>query len=326
MAQCLINKIVARQATGAGEEGETAYKRMVLLLSPISPLPLTFNSLCHFKFRVVFRNSHVETGMDRCIVLLALVATIGLPYVQMRREQARRNTCDFAQAELGQALFRAHELQSALPGYREAETFVNVSEPQAVAWTFVLLPYLGLSATEQELANQQFSAQRQGKYHVVQEHWLAGNKSSDTQELWIKPLCCPAVKLNAVQPARIQFVANCGLPDAPATNEFPADWPANGVFQDRFSTSAHPVTIAQPLSLEEVEARDGRGSTLLFTENIDAGEWTHSEEFRIGFIWLAQARDGQLQRDPQLLGINQRGGEGDVRWPSQGPRVIIGVV
>jgi prepilin-type processing-associated H-X9-DG protein len=244
-------------------------------------------------------------------VLLALVATIGLPYVQMRREQARRNTCDFSQAELAQALFRAHELQTALPGYREAETFANATEPQAVAWTFILLPYLGLSATEQELVDQQFSAQRRGKYLVVQEHWLAGQKSSDTQELWIKPLCCPAVQLNAEHPAYIQFVANCGLPDAPATETAPADWPANGVFQDRFTTSAPSAAIAQPLSLEEVEARDGRGSTLLFTENIDAGEWTQSEESRIGFVWLAQARDGQLQRDPQLLGINQRRGEGD---------------
>jgi prepilin-type processing-associated H-X9-DG protein len=245
------------------------------------------------------------------LLMAALLLSIGLPYVQVTRDHARRNTCDKTMAELAQALFRAHELQNALPGYREGEPLAKQEPLPCVAWPFVLLPYLGLSATEQELIDKQFSTARFGPYQSLQADWLAGKKSQSAQELRLKPLCCPAIAPQQERPARIQFVANCGLPDAPASREFPADWPANGLFQDRWLNPQQPTKIAEPLSLEMVEARDGRAHTLLFAENSDAGDWTETDEARIGFLWLATEHEGKLMRDNSLWGINEHRGAGD---------------
>jgi hypothetical protein len=108
----------------------------------------------------------------------------------------------------------------------------------------------------------------------------------------------------------LSFVVNTGLADlAPADRQgpdLPADWPANGVFIDRFD----PAAIMLPaVSRDSLEAGDGLEHTLLLSENLDSGDWTDHDETRIGFLWVAHYEQGPASWGKPLLEINQQGGQ-----------------
>jgi hypothetical protein len=64
-------------------------------------------------------------------------------------------------------------------------------------------------------------------------------------------------------------------------------------------------------SVAFVEQWDGADSTLLLSENVDAGQWTDDTEANVGFVWWPQVEDGSPLPAQQILRINERAGEGD---------------
>lgn len=236
-------------------------------------------------------------------LMVGVLIAFSLPYLQKSREVSRRNQCDFRLVQLAQAVHRTHELRTALPGYRETAR-AKESQPVAVSWAYPLLPFLGLAPTPEELKEKKFSPERNGKYASVAAR-VFEKKSSGIP---LAPLWCPDVRPDETRPARLHFVANTGLPDALATEQSPADWPANGVWQDRFQPSGSSLKIAEPLSLPNIDQRDGTSTTLLFAENMDAGDWTDTEERLIGFVWQARVVGEGIERDPVIYGINQQRG------------------
>ena len=107
----------------------------------------------------------------------------------------------------------------------------------------------------------------------------------------------------------LSYVANSGLPDGQATAEFPADWPANGVFLERF-TEQRPQFIN---SLDFIEAHDGAAYTIALSENADAGLWTDAEESRNSFVWstTTDASPAAKNTMPFVFPINGQRGAGD---------------
>jgi Protein of unknown function (DUF1559) len=238
-------------------------------------------------------------------ILLLLLAGLGLPYLQKSRENSRRSTCEAGMIHLSQAFMRQSELTGHLPGYAENKvdkTEINTATP--VSWVNALLPYLGVKATPEEIKNQEFDATHTGKFQELTE------KTADfCQQFRLSPLTCPSYRPTDANQFRMQFVVNAGLPDAPATPDFPADWPANGVFQNRAEKTGEKIAL--PVTFESIEAADGRTSTLLLTENVDAGHWTDTSEFQVGIIWKAIVEDEELKRHTSLYEINENRGNGE---------------
>ena len=105
------------------------------------------------------------------------------------------------------------------------------------------------------------------------------------------------------------WIVNAGMPDAPPSPDFPADWPANGVFLDLFTPGAARPTGRTSAAF--IEQHDGLASTLLLSENVDSGLWTDHGEAQVGFVWIAGIHNGLPDPGDQLLRINQLIGQGD---------------
>jgi prepilin-type processing-associated H-X9-DG protein len=126
---------------------------------------------------------------------------------------------------------------------------------------------------------------------------------------YIPQLICPDDPRGSKRPpeAWISYVANCGLPDAEPRDEFPADWPANGVFLERFLDRAE----SRAMTRKFIKDHDGESYTLLFSENIDAGKWTDTNEALVGFLWYPGTPQGTHDPAGVVLSINQPRGKRD---------------
>jgi hypothetical protein len=151
---------------------------------------------------------------------------------------------------------------------------------------------------------------------MFEEYGPAGPDSTrgTTPQQRIIELQCPADP--AYQPGedggltedRMSWVVNTGMPDAANFGELPADWTANGMFENQFDAGA---ADEPPLNAQRLRDADGLAGTLMLSENVDAGMWTDDAEPLVGFAWLANLVDGQPGPGSRLLRINELRGSGD---------------
>lgn len=269
----------------------------------------------------------IRRGVGRReVVIVACIVGIGilllLTYLNQQRALARRNMCEFRQMRQAQALWVHESLHGAMPGYRNLQSLDAEGQPVPASWVFATLPYIAppppntdLEAQEKwfaEYLKGETGEAKPGPYAPIHDEY--GPQGPDklrgqTPQLYVPELVCPSHPPDESDHAGwLCYVVNSGLPDAPATEEAPADWPANGMFLDLFPT---PDELASPVTLQFVEEHDGLNHTLLLTENVDCGRWTESRESLVGFVWVANVIEGQAAPGDQLLRINQRAGEGD---------------
>jgi hypothetical protein len=265
-----------------------------------------------------FSDSSRRSGITRVeVVIIVVVLLLGLgflfPLILQQRAESRILFCEKRQVDIYFANRRFEGLAGEFPSYR-----VNVAgpgvEPEYASWAYALLPFLGLSYVAGDPDYDPASDQRIGPWAEIHEKFGIGATAAERQKLreqYVPDLVCPQDPPPGLDagPRRswLSYVVNTGLADLPAADrqgpELPADWPANGVFIDRFD----PGSILLPaVSQESLEAGDGLEHTILLSENLDSGDWTDHQENRIGFLWIA----GQVGWGKPLLGINQQGGQG----------------
>ena len=262
-----------------------------------------------------------KPGLSRRDVLV-MVLVIGtgflfiFPYLFDSRMTARRRLCDYRQMSLGRALLRYEAKFGEFPGYRDSLDPGQEDAP-IVGWTYAILPYVGLSYQRKDIEYVARDDKRLGPWNDIQQQdkdTLLGTRKRELSTIYIPDLVCPDdLPPHLAQPGKpiawASFVVNGGLPDAlpeSGAGQFPADWPANGMFQD--GVQRHP-DLAK-VTLESIQSADGAANTLMLSENIDSGLWTAGEEARLTFLWVARSRGGIPDRGNQLLGLNQRGGQG----------------
>lgn len=252
------------------------------------------------------------------ISIIGMLAALLLPAVQNAREAGRRTTCTNNLRQLGLAVANFESSKGRYPGYRETmmvwdpnnaegllppvvvdadgyvplgttPTLDSANSPirRPASWTFVLLPYVE--------RNDLFLA------HGPEGTDQARGSRPDS---FLKLMNCPSDNLAATfNPDRrdsSSYVANCGRRDgldvdvdANADRRY-LDSPFNGVFHDRFPfqvtddtvglTNFRPVTVSSSV----LTSGDGTATTLLFSENIDSGNWGETgvnAEILTGFIW-----------------------------------------
>jgi len=96
------------------------------------------------------------------------------------------------------------------------------------------------------------------------EEWREGG----TPAVELAVLICPSDETFADQ--AMSYAVNTGQPGD-------GDTQATGLFHNR--------TIAQPINSQIDLIPDGASQTVMLTENIQAGYWTHVEEQRVGTTW-----------------------------------------
>ena len=98
--------------------------------------------------------------------------------------------------------------------------------------------------------------------------------TNSTQTLNVSVLVCPSQSPSGT-PAPLTYVVNCGRADstAPVANT-PTDWQENGVFFDQFTPVITPSIPRVTTDLSYISKHDGTPQTIMFSENLDALDWT----------------------------------------------------
>lgn len=197
-----------------------------------------------------------------------------------------------------------------LPGYVNEMAVDAAGQRQKTGWAFSLLPYMNRQSDAK--TGKLPGPEVYGPWNKVYRYYGPDGDDDSrgkTPSEYIPELICPDDPRATQQPrdAWLSYVANCGLPDAGPKDAFPADWPANGVFLERFLDR----DAAQAVTWKFIEEHDGASYTLLLSENIDAGKWTDGAESQVGFLWYPGTPRGEFDPAGAVLSINQERGKGD---------------
>jgi prepilin-type N-terminal cleavage/methylation domain-containing protein len=205
------------------------------------------------------------------ITIIGVLMALLVPAVLAFREHARRSQCSQNQSEIAKALLGAGTFKNYLPGYAEDLTG---KKNKPVGWPVILLESL-----------------RPDLYR----DWRSGTWTTAV----VAQFKCPS-DTTTTKSFPLNYVANCGMQDSgTGTTTYPADWPYNGVFFNHYDTRINGAREAR-ISLEEIAKWDGTSNTILFSENIQAGQWNDPPsgnsglalEPMVGMVWWYPAPNG----------------------------------
>ena len=246
-------------------------------------------------------------------VLLGIAVLLLFPWILHQRTIARRNQCDLRQQNLAKANLLYEQSESRFPGYRNLQAVDRDGRRRAGSWVFSTLAYLDFD----EKTNAAPYEELRKEYGPLGGDETRGRPPQE----FIAALVCPENMPTGGKrtPGWLSYVASCGLPDVEPQGDFPPDWPANGIFLDRFREpvrDAFPYEVTLEYLLAHDDGRDGDDRTqdsftLLISENVDSGLWTDTTEARIGFVWTPYRAAPHEPRVERILNINERRGQGD---------------
>jgi len=245
------------------------------------------------------RNAFTLVELLVVIAIIGVIAAMLLPAVQYAREAARRATCINQLRQLTVATTGFESRKNRIPGRME----IIGSKP--ASWVVALLPDI----------------EQQPLYDRWADDTVA-LASVDTP--YIAGLRCPSSPgLDKSVPSN-SYIANMGFA-ARGTDSAPLSrasalgaptssydyWDAgrkeNGAFVDRFSAAANSWSVSDHLlTVSSTDFRDGKGSTMLFSENLVAGFWSNTSGvgslpgLRTGMVWL-YANEPGVPVDPNWM-------------------------
>jgi len=194
------------------------------------------------------------TWVELVVSLVIIVVGLALLVTYLNHNglhSARQVTCLNKQHQLSIALLNYESHHGHFPGYVGRVGEESVEDHLAASWVVHLFPYLD-------------------RYDLWQT-WKAG----DPRTVYLKLMVCSSDPLNRATSGSplLSYVANCGLPGD-------ADTPACGVFHNH-DVDGEPVRV----SIDYILKHDGAATTLLLSENIQAGRWTDTAEADVGMVW-----------------------------------------
>lgn len=205
--------------------------------------------------------------LPEVLVILAVVTVALLmlfPYLARGRDSRRRERCEQWQQRICVGMLTYEKSRRAFLGY------VNpIGEPakkESCSWVVSMQAY------------GPFDKADLGKQREV------GPRAT----VFLPGMVCPAdsrkladaaaAERGTPPSAQLSYVVNCGRPDKP--ND-----PACGVFFDH--TTVRPTMV----SLEDIRRKDGAETTLMLSENLQAGWWTDLQVADVGMVWLTSPNE-----------------------------------
>lgn len=219
------------------------------------------------------------------ISIIAVLASLIAPAVQSARRAARKVQCLSNMRNVGVAMQNfASSNNGSLPAMVSTQTVTNSSGQQGtmtVPWTILLLPALDNSALLKNIRND-----------AVVAAGVATVNPADYVS--IEVFTCPDHVAAYKKPGGLSFVVNAGhMPSTvwgSGTNNTPAliDWFSAASVGDATDIAIGQATgVIWPQgytsSLEYVSTGDGTSTTLLITENLQAGNWYSTGTQGLGF-------------------------------------------
>ncbi|MEZ6058559.1 MAG: DUF1559 domain-containing protein [Planctomycetaceae bacterium] len=231
------------------------------------------------------------------LVVIAIIATLAamiLPGVAASREAARRTECINNQGNLGKAVLNyASNNKDKIPLLRDRVNTITINTTPTVrfrSWAITLLPYMDQQALYDALiqdngsnfaAGQQLSSKIIGGYTCPDDPAdksggalsYVGNAGYVNQTNW----AAASTSDSSGNTSELDFNDTVAV----GSENHLQVYQASAVFVDFGTTSG----ISRRQSLGNMY--DGVGSTFLFAENIQAGQWHHqslgSTGFAVGF-------------------------------------------
>ena len=185
------------------------------------------------------------------ITIICMLMALTMPSVERSREAARRATCMGHQMNITLAMLNYESSHRRFPGHVNRLGDGAKGETIPASWVVPTFAYL-----EQ------------------MELWKAWNEGR-AKHAFLRLLTCPSDPPEQVQgdSTPLSYVANCGRPGD-------EDTAADGVFHNH-NVDTEPVLV----TLDYLGKHDGATHTLMFSENVQAGNWTDTEEANIGMVW-----------------------------------------
>jgi prepilin-type N-terminal cleavage/methylation domain-containing protein len=236
------------------------------------------------------------------ISIIAVLAALLLPAVNMAREASRRASCGNNLRNLALA---AQNFDSARGYYPASRTFWNdatykssnkypaswASSPGAVlTWVHEIMPYIERQDMR-GLIEANLSPTTGANLPVYQ---VAYGK--------LAIVFCPSDEIDAgvsdvsgLQYSQLSYACNAGVMDNTNVTQMTKvagfDWPQNGAFDNRLIgsgdyTNGLPNVKVFKTALGDITSGDGASNTILFAENSDLEEWNYGPtEYHVGIIW-----------------------------------------
>jgi prepilin-type N-terminal cleavage/methylation domain-containing protein len=230
------------------------------------------------------------------VELLVVISIIGtlvallLPAVQQAREAGRRTTCINNQKNLSLAVTQHETSKKEYPAYVSIMQIPQPNgqkKPLAVSWLIPILPQI-----------------EQGQlYAAIKDGTLFQSGQDLNQKLDL--LQCPSDPTVTSAPTGCSYVVNTGMPDYLKPDDvFARDYAANGVFHVGSQIGAQPEKLVK---MSSSAVRDGTSNTLMFSENLNARNYTDTLENNLlpyerflGFVWHNLPTDSDRQSVPQI--------------------------
>jgi hypothetical protein len=178
------------------------------------------------------------------VAIIAMLVGLLVPATLRAREAARRGKCSNNQHEMGIAALAYDTTNGHLPGVVNGLGPVTAGTTWQLSWAVVLLPNLG---REDAWAG-----------------WKAAMTGAATPPLYtgsVPQLVCPS---SDPQSTVLSYVGNCGASDSNYHETVNAA--STGVILDYYNVPSMPRVSASSI-------KDGAAQTLMFSENLQAGNW-----------------------------------------------------
>lgn len=253
------------------------------------------------------------------IAIIAVLAGMLLPAVQMAREAGRKASCANNLRNLALAVQQFDTSKGYVPASR---TFLKIpsrgslsytppptfNHPSAslhtVTWVHQILPYIErqdlFDLLQAELLA--FSSSGGSGYNPVEIIVTRGGNNG----IKLNVMFCPSDELDGTK-EQASYACNSGLPDnilitANGGYGFGVDWDANGVFDNRMQGISDAGLRIFKTTLGRIP--DGTTNTLMFAENVDVEQWhlngwgsQGEREFNLGLVWQDDVVTQQINKN-----------------------------
>ena len=257
------------------------------------------------------------------IAIIAVLAGMLLPAIQMAREAARKASCSNNLRNLALGVQQFDTSKGYVPASRTflkipsrgGQTYTpppvfnaNTAGLHTVTWVHQILPYIERQDLY-DLLQAELLAYSGGSYNPVEIIVQRGGNNG----IKLNVMFCPSDELDGTK-EQASYACNSGLPDniliTPNSGyAFGVDWDANGVFDNRMQGSNDVGLKIFKTTLGRIP--DGTANTLMLAENVDVEQWhlngwgsQGEREFNLGLVWQDDTVTQQINKNTGNVSTN----------------------